>query len=386
VLVVVALMLGVLVALLVTSRRSPHHPRAVSRATPTAPTPTPGQPPPARAQFGVSVNWLFNGRNYTAPQIGAQLEALSRSGATIARSDALWELSEPQSPVNGEHHYDWRFDDLVAASLAAHGLTWLPIIDYSAPWARASPDLLHSPPSSPSPYASYAAALARRYGPGGEFWRTHPGVPAMPVDTIEIWNEPDNAAFWSPVPDAGRYAQLYLSARDAVTAVDPTVRVLIGGLTHPTTFLPAVLGGQPGLRGHLDGVAVHPYGPGPRAVTARVRDARRALASLGLAAVPLYVTEFGWTTRPPGALHYVPERLRAGYIMNTLATLAHADCGIAETVLYTWVTPERDPKNPEDWFGISPPQPRATPDTAAFTAGLAKALAPAAQIPLCAGG
>ena len=68
------------------------------------------------------------------------------------------------------------------------------------------------------------------------------------------------------------------------------------------------------------------------------------------------MTEFGWTTQPAGALDWLPERLRPGYISATLAALGHIDCGVAATILYTWVTPERDPANREDWFGIHPPR------------------------------
>ena len=55
-----------------------------------------------------------------------------------------------------------------------------------------------------------------------------------------------------------------------------------------------------------------------------------------------------------------------------LTTLGHLACGLAATLLYTWVTPERNPADPQDWFGIAnPTDPSAgTPDTAAFAAGL----------------
>ncbi|HUE28290.1 MAG TPA: hypothetical protein VMP89_16065, partial [Solirubrobacteraceae bacterium] len=86
-----------------------------------------------------------------------------------------------------------------------------------------------------------------------------------------------------------------------------------------------------------------------------------------------------------GALDYLPERLRPGYIQLTLAALGHLDCGVAAALLYTWVTPERDPSNAQDWFGISPPGGGATPGTAAFAAGLRAATAPAPTDALCAG-
>ena len=339
-------------------------------------------PAPTTQVFGINVNRVFNDLTYTQAQIDAQLAAVKATGATVARSDAFWEAAEPHAPVNGSHQYDWSFDDRVAGSLAAHGLTWLPIIDYTAPWAQSVSGQDHSPPRSFADYAAYAGAFAARYGSGGAFWSAHPGVAPAPVTAIEIWNEPDNPEFWVPGPDAAAYARLYLEARAAIDAADPSIRVLVGGLTNASVFLPAMARADPQLRGHVDGVAVHPYG-NPAVVLARVRGARAALASAGMGAVPLYVTEFGWTTQPPGAINYAPASRRPADIEGVLQALGHLDCGLAATLLYTWVTPERDATDGGDWYGIANPADpsAATPDTQAFTAGLRAAVAPDAAPP-----
>jgi hypothetical protein len=352
------------------------------RARPAAPATEPraALPAPTGEAFGVNVNRLFNDFTDTPAQIDGQLAAIHAAGATIARTDALWEATEPHAPVAGRHTYAWGFDDEIAGELAAHGLTWLPILDYTAPWAQSTAGLDHSPPRSDADYAAYAGAFAARYGPAGSYWSAHPAVPAQPVTTIEIWNEPDSGYFWAPAPDAAGYAALYLTAREAVDAVDPGIRVLVGGLTDPPAFLAALVAARPELRDHVDGVAIHPYGP-PAVVVAKVRGARSALVGLGMGAVPLYVTEFGWTTRPAGAVDYTPASRRPGEIVATLTALGHLDCGLAASLLYTWVTPERDPSDGQDWYGIADPaDPSApTPDVAAFGAGLRAAVeAPAA--------
>jgi hypothetical protein len=338
----------------------------------------PGQTAPL--QFGANVGRLFNGEIYSSAIIDAQLSALRATGATLARSDAPWEASEPEAPHGGVHHYDWRFDDTVASALAVHGLRWLPIIDYSAPWAQSVPGHDHSPPASASEYAAYAAALAGRYGPGGSFWRSHPALPARPIDTYEIWNEPDSAVFWYPKPDAARYDDLYLRAREAIKAVQPAARVIVGGLADPAMSVPALLAAVPSVAHQLDGVAIHPYGPNPEAVVVNVRSARTALAAAGAGAVPLYVTEFGWTTSPPGALDYLPGRLRPAYIEQTLSSLGHLDCNLAAVLLYAWITPQRVASDSNDWFGIHPPAGGDSADVRAFTQGLRAAAAPAPAI------
>jgi hypothetical protein len=344
-------------------------------------------PPPARTapptaataaiQFGANVGPLFNGAPYGAGLVNRQLAALAATGATLARADAPWEATEPSPPVNGGHHYDWAFDDQVATDLAEHGLRWLPILDYSAPWAQSVPGQDHSPPRSPADYAAYAAAVAARYGQQGSFWRSHPGLRAEPIDVYEIWNEPDSGLFWYPHPDLRRYASLYLEARAAIRAVQPAARVIVGGLAHPVASIPALIAADPSLGGQLDGVAIHPYGADPGAVVATVRDSRAALDAAGLGAVPLYVTEFGWTTSPPGALDYAPAPRRPAFIEQTLADLGHLSCGLAAVLLFAWTTSERDPANPNDQFGIAAPGGGGGPGVQAFTAGLRAAVAPA---------
>lgn len=336
------------------------------------------QAPSNTVQFGANVGPLFNGGFYPAGAVVQQLASLRRSGATLARADAPWEATEPQPPRAGLHRYDWRFDDEVAGALAADGLRWLPIIDYSAPWAQSVPGHDHSPPSSLLDYAAYAAAFAGRYGPGGAFWRTHPTLRGRPVDTYEIWNEPDSPDFWYPAPDAARYDELFVDARDAIKAVQPGARVLVGGLAHPAMSIPALIGAMPAITRMLDGVAIHPYAQSPAAVLENVRSARAALDARGLRNVPLYVTEFGWSTRPPGGFAYLAAGLRAGYLEQTLAGLGHLDCGLAAVLLYAWTTPERDRSNSNDWFGISPPGGGETADMRSFVRGLDAASSPAA--------
>ena len=98
--------------------------------------------------------------------------------------------ANPFPPSATTRRFDWSFDDQIAGELAAHGLSWLPILDYSVSWAQSVPGDDHSPPRSDADYAAYAKAFAARYGTGGSFWQTHPSLPALPVSTIEIWNEP----------------------------------------------------------------------------------------------------------------------------------------------------------------------------------------------------
>lgn len=351
-------------------------------------SPPPGRnparkPPPQTLQVGANVNYLFNVPLLSDAQVAAQLRALRATGANVARTDALWEAAEPDPPSGNQHHYDWSFDDRVAGALATAGLQWSPGLEYTAPWAASVPGNDHSQPRNPIYYADWAQAFAARYGAGGSFWREHPNFKTPPVQTFEIWNEPDNQAFWQPAPDPDLYGRMYLLARSAITAVDPSARVIVGGLTHPAGFLPAMLHDEPALAGHIDGVAIHPYGDTPLLLLGRLRNDRAAMDALGMQSVPLYVTEFGWATKPPGAPAYASPAARRSYISSVLPTLAHSNCRLAAVILYTWVTPERDLDNREDWFGIAPPGGGPSPDVAAFSAAVHQAQARAPTVKLC---
>ena len=351
---------------------------------------TPAVAAPSTTAFGATVNTLFNAPLYTPEQVSAELAALRATGATLARSDVLWEKIEPGPPSGGVHHYDWTFDDGIAGALAAHRLTWLPILDYAANWAKADPTQLHSPPKTPADFAGFAAAFAARYGPGGAFWRSHLELPAQPVTTFEVWNEPDNDFFWYPAANAAAFAELYLETRRAIDAVAPGSRVVIGGLTRAQTSLPAMLAAQPQLARDLDGVALHLYGPAPARVFDVAAAVRATMRTVGLGAVPLYITEVGWSTQPVGRKlneFYAPARLRPGYIARSVRMLGRSDCGVGAILVYSWVTGERDPANPEDWYGIHPPPPGtgASPDTQAFTRAIRAASTPGPPAHVCGG-
>ena len=346
--------------------------------TPPAREPAPERPPPEPAgpSIGVSVNWLFNGDTFTPAQVEEQLDAMQADGLTLARTDAFWSAAEPEPPAGGVHRYDWAFADRVAGSLASHGLRWLPIIAYSAPWVASVPGNDKAAPRSADDYAAYARAFTQRYGRGGRFWAEHPELLPTPVTTIEIWNEPDNSEFWAPAPDPGAYIDLYLRARAATRAADPRARVLIGGLTGATTFLPQLIAARPEARGQVDGVAVHTYSPEPLGALGEARDARRTLVTLGMADVPLWVTEFGWVSRPRNSNKYAPPAKRPDHIASTTSALARSDCGIEGVVLYAWITPGRNPRAEGDWYGLRARDGGPTASSRAFARVVAQATRP----------
>lgn len=312
---------------------------------------------------------MFLDRTLSAASVDRQLAAAAATGLGLARVAPLWEFTEPLPPRGGRHVYDWRFDDFIAHRLAAHSLRWIAVVAFAPGWASVQPAELHAAPRSPSDFAAYAGALAARYH--GQ------------IATYEIWNEENSPVFWRPRPDPGAYAELYLAARAAIHSVDPGAPVLIGGLANDPPFLSRLLA-VPGVAGQIDGVAVHPYGANPLAVLARVRDYRLELRSLGAGGVPLYVTEYGWSTSPPGNNTYAPASQQGPFIGQVATALLRSDCGVHAAIFYAWTTADHNRADRDQWYGIVPSNAAASAATASVASAARALLTPgAATVRLC---
>src|SRR5262249_20534486 len=121
--------------------------------------------------FGVNAQEVFG-----EPQSSwdPQLAAIAAGGLGLVRTSARWSTVESSAPSGGRHSYDWSSYDAIVGELSEFGLRWYPALEAAPGWAaQASGD--QSPAAAhDGDFATYAAALAARYGPGGSFWSGHP--------------------------------------------------------------------------------------------------------------------------------------------------------------------------------------------------------------------
>jgi hypothetical protein len=278
------------------------------------------------------------------PHFDQQLVAMQSRGVQVVRIDAPWAVIEPQPPGPAGHSWQFAQTDAWAAALAVHHLTWEPVLDYSVGWATTCGGFCG--PTDDSTYAAFAKAVVARYGEHGSFWAQHPQLPYYPARTFEVWNEENTSNYWSTGPSAGQYARLYMAARAAIKAVDPTSSVIVGGLAgpnvafnpqqdYPAQFVRQMLAAQPGLRGHIDGFGLHPYAPTAQDSVEWVVDFRHVLDSLGEGSAPIDITEFGW----PAGAGPARETWRAWEMLTFGLYLAHSNCGIGLVAPYDWVNP-----------------------------------------------
>lgn len=336
---------------------------------------------PALAQSSdfavVGVTTLFAADGTLVDGGASQLDAIAAQGIHLARVDAAWPAVQPFA-TGGPR---WNATDRIAFVLAQRGIRWLPVLGFATSWSTTVPGTDKAPPVDDDRFAAYAAQVGARYGPGGTFWTAHPELEPLPVQAVEVWNEPNIPAYWRPAPDPSRYARLYVAARDAVRAAAPGIQVLVGGLSpygDPDGFLRAMASAQPGLAAKLDGVAIHPYARGPSQVITLVAATRGTLRDIGAPNVPISVTEVGWPrpNQSPTAAFSLPDDTRAGAVALLADALAGSDCGVDRLVLFTWATPMRDPLEQEDWFGLVALNGTPTPATTAFEAAAARTAAP----------
>ncbi|HUP28307.1 MAG TPA: beta-galactosidase, partial [Chloroflexia bacterium] len=116
---------------------------------------------------------------------GRPADAMLETGGSWIREDFAWGLIEPR-----EGQQNWTPTDRIVQNLRDRNLNILGILAYSANWATpakeddASPDAVSMYPPDLAKYYNWVRTLVSRYKGKVGYW--------------EVWNEPDNAAFWKP--------------------------------------------------------------------------------------------------------------------------------------------------------------------------------------------
>ncbi|HET8672875.1 MAG TPA: hypothetical protein VFL87_04505 [Thermoleophilaceae bacterium] len=322
---------------------------------------------PARSGFyGVNAQWVFDTDPSGWP---AQFNSMVAAGLQVVRTDARWSVAEPGPPSGGGHTYDWSLFDTIAGTLARYGLTWMPTLGYPPPWAQEDP----AANSSQDPgglgsemtlghvqdFVDYASALAERYGDGGTFWNEHPSLPYKPVRQWEVWNEPNVTYYWDPQDQAPeRYADLYMATRQALQRVNRHAIVLAGGLalvnppiaSDEIQFVKRMLTHRPELAQAVDVWGLHPYQQTIYWTFRRFARWRQALDLLVGHRVPIAISELGYTTK--AAPSAVTDDQRGSELTTLTQELPRSGCDIYDFLPYAWESPEQNPNDPEQWFGI----------------------------------
>ncbi|WP_329570973.1 cellulase family glycosylhydrolase [Kitasatospora sp. NBC_01266] len=365
-------------------------PAAAGCGGPDRPRPGPQRAlPPTRPVIGIAYGdrLVWN----SDADLGAALDTAVQVGATTVRADLSWDDVQH----DGRGQYAWQGFDRVVTAAAARGLTVLPVLTGTPPWARSPGCAVPAcGPHDAAQFAAFAAAAAGRYAPRG-------------VHDWEIWNEPNTAAFWSPAPDPVGYAATVRAAAAALRHADRHAVVVLGGLASVTakqgdltaTDFLAQVAAHGGTR-VVDAVGYHPYSYPylPSASTSfgtaweqidRTRTSLRSvLTATGTPGLPIWITEVGAPTGGPGAASdgtptdigpdttHVTEARQAQIAADAVRTAA-ADPGIGELIWYTdrdnaAATGGGSSGSTEDWYGLRRADGSAKPALDALRAAVAQ--------------
>ena len=252
------------------------------------------------------------------------LDRLRAAGIGLVRQTFDWARIE-RSPGR----YDFSFHDRFMAALATRRLHLLPILFNPPPFRSSAPARGGRrgtyPPRRPADMGAFGAVLARRYGPGGSFWRRHRDLPEIPVRSWQVWNEPNLAVYWPPKPDAAAYVQLLRATGRAIKRVDPGAEIVTAGLPESElgvpldTYLTEMY--EAGAADAFDTLALNPFARGAVSVLENIGDARRVSRAHGDDPT-IWITELGWATGGPASDFRVSEASQAALLERTLSELA----------------------------------------------------------------
>ena len=256
-------------------------------------------------------------------ELARALDDAKRLHAGLVRQTFDWSVIEPRP-----RHYDFAQYDALMEAAAPRGIRVLPVL-FNPPGFHSSGPPRPSPrgtfpPRRPADMGAFAAVVARRYGPGGSFWRAHPGLPADPIRSWQVWNEPSLPVYWPTGPSPRAYARLLAATARAIRAVDPRAAIVSAGIPQSRIGVPfgRYVEGlyRAGAQSSFDVLAIHPYARDAAGVVAAIAQARRIMDRHGDHS-PIWVTEVGWASAGPASDFTVGPRGQADRVRTTLLAL-----------------------------------------------------------------
>jgi GH35 family endo-1,4-beta-xylanase len=233
------------------------------------------------------------------------LRRMARTHMTMVRWGFRWAIVQPTRGA-----YQWQTTDSVIGAMASRGIRVLPVMTGTPPWAgRSYGTAPVNTRVARDGWRSFLQAAVRRYGPGGRYWSDpnlypaeHPDGAIRPIQTWQIWNEP-NIRHGAQQVKPAKYVRLVKMSHDAIGHADPKAKIILAGMpgyvaTHAWVYLNKLYRRQ-GFKRDFDGVALHPYAPDVNHVLVQIRRMRLVMTRHHDAHTPLWITELGWGSKRP---------------------------------------------------------------------------------------
>jgi hypothetical protein len=233
------------------------------------------------------------------------LQTMAATGVGEDRIQFIWGSVQP-----AQGSFNWTPTDAVVGSLAAHGIRTVPFIWGSPRWVAPTPA---RPPldgvDAVQAWEDFLRAAVVRYGPGGSYWATvyrqqyGANAKPLPIQSWQIWNEPNLQKYFAPEPSPGRYARLLQISHGAIRGIDLQARIVLAGMPGngdltAWDFLNRLYS-VAGIKNRFDAAALHPYAPDIAHVRFQIQKIRGVMVNRGDRATPLWLTELAWGSDPP---------------------------------------------------------------------------------------
>jgi hypothetical protein len=247
---------------------------------------------------------------------GLILDRLRDAGVRWLRVDVSWKEFQPWGPGTFDDDAVAAFDARMA-EISSRGFEVLLMFYWAPAWSTGT-TLMNGRPSDPAAFGAAAAWVVQR-------WGAH-------IDALEVWNEPDTARFWAAGGNRiGDFAALLTQTSQAVRTVAPDLPLIGGGTSRVDEGWWRRLLAEPGVADSIDAIGVHPYTvpsdldplTADNGTPWRVRHIR-AMAGLARSYdLPVWITEFGWSSagngpRPKSYERGVDEDTQAQYLTSAL--------------------------------------------------------------------
>jgi len=251
-----------------------------------------------------------------------QLDRLHRGGARSIRVPIAWAAVRPHR--NGPS--EWSGVDALVRTLIRGGFEFLPVLSGAPSWAvrevavpgtggaARAPRNLPAHGMAAAGWKRFVREAVARYGSGGSFWAENPDLPRRPVRFWQIWNEP-NFKYFVARPSPAEYGRLVDLSYAAIRSADRQGRIVLAGLfarpaeaARPfrpprayfaTDFLARMYRSTPGVRQRFAAIALHPYGGRFQYLAPQIEEVRDVLERNHDGRKALWITELGWSSRPP---------------------------------------------------------------------------------------
>jgi hypothetical protein len=233
------------------------------------------------------------------------LKGLAAAKVRTERFQLNWPSVQPS-----QGSFDWAGTDALVGSLARHGVRAVPFVWGSPPWVAG--DSARPPLDSAADeqaWRDFLKAAVARYGPGGIYWGTpyHQKYGAaakpLPIQSWQVWNEPNLAKYFAPQPSANQYARLLEVSKAAIRSQDPEATIVLAGLVaygaNTSWNYLRNLYEVGGAGSNFDIAALHPYSPDLDKFRNAIQKVRGVMSHYGDGGKQLWLTEVAWGSGPP---------------------------------------------------------------------------------------